>query len=274
MAVPIIIVTIHLVNGISELLRHFHTLPPAKNREGEEVAAVRGVMYSIRGLVTDGATHIGIAIDREAGERLDPAVRSQFPIVEQGLRAWGLAVWLAADHDANDVLASAAVKFAGEPGVEQVMICTPDKELAQCVQGTRVVQRDRVRKTTRDETGIIEKYGVPPASIPDYLALVGDGSERVPGLAGWGPKSAATLLARFGRIDAIPDDHAAWGITVARAASLAATLTRERSQALTYRQLSTLTTDVPISESVEELRWGGPTAALPAFRRRMAQYDA
>jgi 5'-3' exonuclease len=266
--------TIHLVNGTSELLRHFHTLPPAKNREGEEVAAVRGVMYSIRGLVQDGATHIGIAIDREGGERLDPAVRSQFPIVEEGLRAWGLAIWLAEDCDANDVLASAAAKFAADSGVEQVMISTPDKELAQCVHGTRVVQRDRVRKTTRDEAGIVEKYGVPPASIPDYLALVGDGSERVPGLAGWGPKSAATLLARFGRIEAIPDDHGAWGVRVARAASLAATLAGERPQALTYRQLSTLRIDVPVSELAEDLRWRGPTPALPAFRRRMAQYDA
>lgn len=264
---------IHLVNGTSELLRHFHTLPPAKNREGEEVAAVRGVMYSIRALVTDGATHIGIAIDQEAGERLDPAVRTQFPIVEQGLRAWGLAVWPAAGCDANDLLASAAVKFAAEPGVEQVLICTPDKELAQCVQGTRVVQRDRVRKTTRDEAGIVEKYGVPPVSIPDYLALVGDGSDRVPGLAGWGPKSAATLLARFGRIEAIPDSHLEWGLTVARAASLAETLARDRQQAMTFRQLSTLRLDVPVGESVDDLQWRGPTPALPAFRRRMAQYE-
>lgn len=264
---------IHLVNGTSELLRHFHTLPPAKNREGEEVAAVRGVMYSIRALVQEGATHIGIAIDREAGERLDSAVRSQFPIVDQGLRAWGLVVWTAVEVDANDVLASAATKFAADPAVEQVLICTPDKELAQCVTGARVVQRDRVRKTTRDEAGIVEKFGVPPASIPDYLALVGDNSERVPGLPGWGPKSAATVLAKFGRIEAIPDDYARWSVTVARAASLAARLSSARDQVLQSRQGATLRTDVPLTESADALHWRGPTAALAAFRRRMAQYD-
>lgn len=264
---------IHLVNGTSELLRHFHTLPPARNREGEEVAAVRGVMYSIRALVQEGATHIGIAIDPVAGDRLDPAARAQFPLVEQGLRAWGLMVWAMAGTRANDVLASAAAKFATDPQVEQVCICTPDKVLAQCVSGTRVVQRDRARKTTRGAAEVAGKFGVPPASIPDYLALVGDSSDELPGLTGWGPKSAATLLARFAHIENIPDDHASWGLTVARAASLAATLTRGRHQALDDRRKTTLRSDVPIVESADALKWQGPTPDLPAFRRRMAQYE-
>jgi 5'-3' exonuclease len=154
-----------------------------------------------------------------------------------------------------------------------VLICTPDKELAQCVTGTRVVQRDRARKTTRDEAGILEKYGVPPASIPDYLALVGDNSDRVPGLPGWGSKSAASVLAKFGRLEAIPDDHAEWGIKVARAASLAAILRSDRGQVLQSRQSATLRTDVLLNESADALHWKGPTPALAAFRRRMAQYD-
>jgi 5'-3' exonuclease len=175
--------------------------------------------------------------------------------------------------EADDALASAAVKAASDPRVDQVVICSPDKDLAQCVHGTRVVQRDRVRKITRDEAGVVAKFGVPPASIPDYLALVGDASDGFPGLTGWGPKSAATVLAKFGHIDAIPDDCRTWGLNLTRAASLAATLTRDRALARLFRQLATLRTDVPVFESVDELAWSGPTPALPALRRRLAIDD-
>jgi 5'-3' exonuclease len=274
-------VVVHLVDGTYELFRHFYALPSAKNADGEEVGAVRGVMYSIRALVQDGATHIGIATDHviesfrndlwpgyKSGDGIDPLLSSQFPLLEDGLRAWGLTVWPMVELEADDALAAAAAKAAADPRVQQVVICTPDKDLAQCVRGTRVVQRDRVRKTTRDEEGVIARFGVPPASIPDYLALVGDSADGFPGLTGWGPKSAATVLARFGHLEAIPADHTTWGLG-GRAASLAATLNRDRARALLFRQLATLRTDVPVFDTVDELEWHGPTPALPALRRRL-----
>ena len=277
---------VHLIDGTYELFRHFYGIPSAKNRDGEEVAAVRGVMYSIRGLVRDGATHIGIATDHviesfrndmwpgyKTGEGIDPALWAQFPLLEEGLRAWGLTVWPMVEVEADDALASAAAKAALDPRVDQVIICSPDKDFAQCVSGTRVIQCDRLRKTTRDEAGVVARFGVPPASIPDYLALVGDTSDGFPGLPGWGPKSAATVLARFGHIDAIPDDYRAWGLDVTRGESLAATLRRDRAQALLFRQLATLRTDVPVFESVDDLKWRGLTPVLPAMRRRLALDD-
>jgi 5'-3' exonuclease len=279
-------VLVHLVDGTYELFRHFYAIPSTRNRDGEEVAAVRGVMHSLRGLVEEGATHIGVATDQviesfrndlwpgyKTGEGIDPALWAQFPLLEEALRAWGLTLWPMVEVEADDALASAAAKAAADPRVDQVIICSPDKDLAQCVRGTRVVQRDRVRKTTRDEAGIVEKFGVPPASIPDYLALVGDASDGFPGLQGWGAKSAAAVLARFGHIDAIPADHRVWGVHVARAALLAATLDRDRELALLFRQLATLRADVPVFESVDELAWRGPTPALSGLRRRLAIGD-
>ena len=174
------------------------------------------------------------------------------------------------EEEADDALASAAAKAALDPRVDQVIICTPDKDLAQCVSGTRVVQRDRVKKVTRDEAAVVAKFGVSPPSIPDYLALVGDSADGFPGLVGWGAKSAATVLAKFGHIDAIPEDHQAWGLDVARAASLAATLRRDRGMARLFHELATLRTNVPVFESVDELEWRGPTPALSALRRRLA----
>jgi 5'-3' exonuclease len=276
-------VRIHLIDGTYELFRHFYAMPSAKNRDGEEIAAVRGVMYSIRGLVQEGATHIGVATDHviesfrnamwpgyKTGDGIDPALKAQFPLLEDALRAWGLVVWPMVEVEADDALASAAAKAALDPQVDQVIICSPDKDFAQCVHGTRVVQRDRVRKTTRDEAAVVARFGVPPVAIPDYLALVGDTSDGFPGLAGWGPKSAATVLGKFNRIDAIPDDHRAWGLNLARAGSLASTLTRNRDMARLFRQLATLRTDVPVFESVNDLAWRGPTPALPGLRRRLA----
>lgn len=274
---------VHLVDGTYELFRFFYALPSATNHAGEEVAAVRGVMYSMRALVDAGATHIGVATDHviesfrndlwpgyKTGEGIAPALWAQFPLLEEALMAWGLVVWPMVEVEADDALAAAAGKAALDPRVEQVVICSPDKDLAQCVRGTRVVQWDRMRKIVRDEAAVVAKFGVPPASIPDYLALVGDSSDGFPGLEGWGAKSAARVLARFGQLDAIPDDHRAWGVDVARAGALAATLKRGRERAELFRRLATLRTDVPVFESVDDLQWRGPTPALAALRRRLA----
>jgi 5'-3' exonuclease len=269
-------VNVYLVDGTYELFRHFYAIPPAKNAAGEEVAAVRGVLSSLRGLAREGATHIGVATDRviesfrndlwpgyKTGEGIDAALWSQFRLLEDALAAWGVTVWPMVEFEADDALAAAAEKAALDPRVEQVVICTPDKDLAQCVRGTRVVQRDRFRRTTRDEAGVIERFGVPPASIPDYLALAGDAADGYPGLPGWGPKSASAVLARFGHIEAIPEDWRTWSVSVARPATLSATLNRERPLASLFRQLATLRTDVPVFESVDELEWHPPPGALP-----------
>lgn len=273
---------VHLVDGTYELFRHFYAMPSAKNAAGEEVAAVRGVMHSIRGLVQDGATHIGVATDHviesfrnhlwagyKTGDGIAPDLWAQFPLLEEGLEAWGLKVWPMVEFEADDALAAAAVKAAEDPRVEQVVICTPDKDLAQCVRGTRIVQRDRVRKVTRDEAGVVEKFGVPPASIPDYLALVGDSADGFPGLPGWGARSAAKVLARWGHLDRIPDDPRAWDVDVRGAGALAATLAAQRADAMLFRQLATLRLDVPVFASVDELRWQGPTAEVDALRDRL-----
>lgn len=273
---------VHLIDGTYELFRHFYALPSAKNAAGEEVAAVRGVMHSIRGLVEDGATHIGIATDHviesfrndlwpgyKTGEGIAPELWAQFPILEEGLAAWGLTVWPMVEFEADDALASAAVRAAADPRVRQVVICTPDKDLAQCVRGDRVVQRDRVRRVTRDEDAVVAKFGVRPASIPDYLALVGDSADGFPGLTGWGAKSTATVLARWQHLEAIPDDHRDWQVDVARAGALAATLRRDRAQALLFRQLAALRTDVPVFETVDDLAWQGGTVALDSLKERL-----
>ncbi len=274
-------VTVYLVDGTYELFRYFYGMPSARNAQGEEVAAVRGVMHSIRGLVEEGATHIGVATDHviesfrndlwpgyKTGEGIAPDLWAQFPLLEEGLAAWGLTVWPMVEFEADDALASAAAKAALDPRVEQVIICSPDKDLAQCVRGTRVVQRDRVRKVTRDEAAIVAKFGVSPTSIPDYLALVGDSADGFPGMQGWGAKSAATVLEKFGHVDAIPDDASLWGLRLPRAAALAATLARDREHARLFRTLATLRTDVPVFNTVDDLKWTGPTPALEAFRAR------
>jgi 5'-3' exonuclease len=279
-------VNVHLVDGTYELFRYFYALPSAKNRDGEEVAAVRGVLYSIRALVEAGATHLGVATDHviesfrndlwpgyKTGEGIDPALWAQFPLLEDAVRAWGVMVWPMVEVEADDALASAAAKAALDPRVDRVIVCSPDKDLAQCVRGTRVVQLDRVRRVTRDEAGVVAKFGVGPASIPDYLALVGDSSDGYPGLPGWGAKSAATVLARFGHIDRIPDDYRAWQVDVARAGALAATLKRDRELAMLFRHLATLRTDVDVFEGVDELEWRGPTPSLQPLRRRLAIDD-
>lgn len=272
---------VHLIDGTFELFRHFYAVPSAHDRDGMEVGAVRGVLASMRGLVNGGATHVGVATDHviesfrnqlwpgyKTGEGIEPALWAQFPLLEETLAAYGVKVWPMVEHEADDALGAAAVKAARDPRVTQVRICTPDKDLSQCVQGTRIVQEDRLRRTTRDEAGVIAKFGVPPTSIPDYLALVGDTSDGYPGLQGWGAKSASLVLAKYGHIENIPDDGTTWGVNV-RAASLAATLKRDRHLALLFRDIATIRLDVPVFASVDELEYQGPTPAFAAIKERL-----
>lgn len=272
---------VHLIDGTFELFRHYYAVPPAKDRSGMEVGAVRGVVASIRGLINGGATHVGVATDHviesfrnelypgyKTGEGIEPELWAQFPLLEKVLTAYGVRVWPMVEFEADDALGAAAVKAAADPRVTQVRICTPDKDLAQCVQGSRIVQEDRLRRTKRDEAGVIAKFGVPPSSIPDYLALVGDTADGYPGLQGWGAKSAALVLAKYGHIENIPDDGTTWGVNV-RAGALSATLKREREQALLFRKLATIRLDVPVFESVDELEYQGPTPAFAAIKDRL-----
>ena len=275
---------VHLVDGTYELFRHFYALPQARDAQGLEVAAVKGVVGSMLGMINGGATHVGVATDHviesfrndlfpgyKTGEGIDPALLSQFPLLEEALTALGIVVWPMVEFEADDALASAAEAAARDPRVERVFICTPDKDLAQCVRGTRVVQFDRRARALRDEAGVIAKFGVPPASIPDYLALVGDSSDGYPGLPGWGPKSSSAILARFGHIESIPADWRDWHADVRSAGALAQTLVRERERVLLFRTLAMLRTDVPVFDDVEQLRWTGPT---PAFASMAARFEA
>ena len=272
---------VHLIDGTFELFRHFFAVPSAHDKDGMEVGAVRGVLASVRGMVNGGATHVGVATDHviesfrnelypgyKTSEGIEPALLAQFPLLEEALIAYGVRVWPMVEFEADDALGAAAVKAARDPRVTQVRICTPDKDLSQCVSGTRIVQEDRLRRTTRDEAGVIAKFGVPPVSIPDYLALVGDTSDGYPGLQGWGAKSAALVLAKYGHIENIPEDGTTWGVNV-RAASLAATLKRDRHLALLFRDIATIRTDVPVFESVDELEFQGPTPAFAAIKNRL-----
>ena len=274
---------VHLIDGTYELFRHYYGAPKALDTDGIEIGAVRGVVASVRGMLNFGATHVGVATDHviesfrnqmwpgyKTGEGIEPDLLSQFHPLEDALTALGVVVWPMVEHEADDALAAAAVKAALDPRVTQVRICTPDKDLSQCVRGTRIVQEDRLRRTIRDEAGVVAKFGVPPASIPDYLALVGDSSDGFPGLQGWGAKSASAVLAKYGHLEAIPDDPKTWALNV-RAGSLAVTLKRDRELAMLFRDLATLRTDVPVFESVDELEWHGAT---PAFAAVKARFDA
>jgi 5'-3' exonuclease len=277
-------VEVHLIDGTYELFRHFYALPSAKDSDGREVAAVRGVVTSVLGMITAGATHVGVATDHviesfrndlwlgyKTGAGIDPALLAQFPLLEEALAALGVAVWPMVEFEADDALAAAAEAAGRDPRVDRVIICTPDKDLAQCVRGTRIVQLDRRTRTVRDEAGVIVRFGVPPASIPDYLALVGDAADGYPGLPGWGAKSAAAVLARFHRLEAIPDDWRTWSVNAASPARLARTLASERQRVMLFRTLATLRTDIPLFDSVDDLRWQGPT---PAFAPLAARLDA
>jgi 5'-3' exonuclease len=253
-------------------------VPSARDRHGREVGAVRGVLSSILGMINAGATHVGVATDHviesfrnrlwsgyKTGAGIDPALLSQFQLLEDAMSALGVAVWPMIEMEADDALAAAAEAAARDPRVERVFICTPDKDLAQSVRGGRVVQFDRRARTVRDEAGVIAKFGVPPASIPDYLALVGDASDGYPGLPGWGAKSTAAVLARFGHIESIPPDPRDWSVNAANAGRLARTLAEERDRAFLFRDLATLRTDFTLFESVDALRWTGPTQTFAAL---------
>lgn len=266
---------VHLVDGTYELFRHFFGAPPHRTGDGREVAAIRGVVGSVLGLLAEGATHVGVATDHvieswrndvwpgyKTGEGVDPDLWSQSGPLEDALRALGVTVWAMVDDEADDALASAAVVAAADPAVDQVVICTPDKDLGQCVTGRRVVQLDRRQERLYDEDGVRAKFGVDPQSIPDYLALVGDSADGFPGLPGWGAKSAAAVLARWGTIEAVPADPAAWGLPLRRASVLAATLRDQRELALLFKRLATLRVDRSLLGSVEDLRWTGPTDAF------------
>jgi 5'-3' exonuclease len=275
---------VHLIDGTYELFRHYYALPSVRDQAGQEVAAVRGVLASVLGMIKGGATHIAVATDHiiesfrndlwpgyKTGEGVDPDLLAQFPLLEETLTAAGLVVWPMVEFEADDALAAGAMAAAADARVDHVIICTPDKDLAQCVRGTRIVQLNRRTRVTRDEAGVIQKFGVPPASIPDYLALVGDTADGYPGLPGWGAKSTAAVLAKFGHLESIPVDSREWHVDAASANSLAATLSRERDRALLFRTLATLRTDIPLFNDVEELRWNGPT---PGFDKLGARLDA
>jgi 5'-3' exonuclease len=264
------------------LFRHYYAVPSAKDKDGCEVGAVRGVLASVLGMIRGGATHVGVATDHviesfrngmwpgyKTSAGAEPDLLAQFQLLEDTLTAAGVVVWPMVEFEADDALAAGAVAAAGDPGVERVIICTPDKDLAQCVRGTRIVQLNRRTRVTCDEDGVIKKFGVPPASIPDYLALVGDASDGYPGLPGWGAKSSAAVLAKFGHLESIPADWREWHVNAISAGALAQTLVREWDSALLFRKLATLRTDIPLFDDVEQLRWNGPTAGFAAIGARL-----
>jgi len=273
---------IHLVDGTYELFRHYYALPSARDEDGREVAAVRGVLASVLGMMKGGATHIAVATDHviesfrnrlwpgyKTAAGVEPDLLAQFPLLEETLSAAGLVVWPMVEFEADDALAAAAAVAARDARVERIIICTPDKDLAQCVCGTHVVQLNRRTRVTLDEAGVIQKFGVLPASIPDYLALVGDAADGYPGLPGWGAKSSAAVLAKFVHLESIPPDHREWHVNAANASALASTLCRDRDRALLFRTLATLRTDIALFDDVDQLRWNGPTPAFAALRVRL-----
>jgi 5'-3' exonuclease len=273
---------VYLIDGTYELFRHYYALPSARDQDGHEIAAVRGVLRSLLGMIEGGATHIAVATDRviesfrndlwpgyKTGDGIEPELLGQFPLLEETLSAAGIAVWPMVEFEADDALAAAAAAACLDTRVERVIVCTPDKDLAQCVLGERVVQLNRRTSVTLDEGGVIRKFGVPPESIPDYLALVGDAADGYPGLPGWGAKSTAAVLAKFGHIEYIPVDSSDWKVNAAGAGSLAATLSREHDRALLFRTLATLRTDISLFDDVDQLRWKGPTSAFEAIGERL-----
>jgi len=262
---------VHLIDGTYELFRHFFAVPSAKNDSGQEIGAVRGVLASVFSMIEAGATHLGVATDHvvesfrnelytgyKTSEGVAPELLSQFRILEEALQAMGVVVWPETHFEADDALASAAAKASADEQVTQVQICTPDKDLAQCVRGARVVQVDRRRNIVRDEAAIKEKFGVKPESIPDYLAVTGDTADGYPGIAGWGEKAASSVLSKYGHLEGIPKDWHNWDPSIRRARPLAEVLFGAWDEALLYRKLATLRLDAPVFESVEELRWNGP----------------
>lgn len=266
---------VHLVDATYELFRACFAQPSRKAPDGREVGAVRGLLATLIVLLRE-ATHVGCATDHvvrsfrndlwpgyKTGDGLDPDLVAQFPLAEEAMRALGLVVWPMVEFEADDALATAAARFAAE--AEQILLATPDKDLAQCVVGQHVVMLDRKKGTIMDEEGVRAKFGVPPASIPDWLALVGDTADGYPGIPGWGEKSAAAVLAVHGSLERIPAEPSAWAVKVRGADRLAATLRARHEDALLFKKLATLRTDAPVTESLDDLRWRGARPELRAL---------
>ena len=273
------VMKIHLVDGTYELFRAFYGAPPRSGPDGRDVGATVALLLSMASLLReDDVTHVAVAFDHviesfrndlfagyKTGAGIDPDLWAQFGPAEDAARALGLVVWPMVEHEADDALAAAAARWRDAPGVEQVVLCSPDKDLAQCVVDDRVVCRDRRRGTTLDAAGVRDKFGVPPASIPDYLALVGDSADGIPGIPRWGAKSAAAVLARYAHLEHVPADAASWEVAVRGAAVLAQNLARRRDDALLYRRLATLVTDVGLTEELDDLEWRGAGGGLADF---------
>ncbi len=272
---------VHLLDGTYELFRHFYAMPRQTDKNGQEAAALIGVLGSVLGMLEGGATHLGVATDHviesfrndlwagyKTSEGIEPELLVQFHPLEAALRALGVVVWAMEEFEADDALAAAAQLAAQSKDVEQVIICTPDKDLSQCVRGQRVVQLDRRKRELRDEAGVVARFGVGPASIPDYLALVGDSADGFPGIPGWGEKASGAVLGRYAHLERIPAIHTQWEVPVRGAARLAAALQENRELAMLFRTLATLRTDVPVLKTVDDLRWRGPA---PEFERLAQQ---
>lgn len=278
---------IHLLDGTYELFRAYFGAPPRTDAEGREVGATIGLLTSFMALLRDAeTTHVAVAFDHviesfrndlfdgyKTGEGIEPALKDQFELVEEASRALGIVVWPMVEFEADDAMAAGAAKWRDHPEVEQVVLCSPDKDLAQCVQGDRVVCFDRRREIMLDDAGVVEKFGVRPESIPDYLALVGDTADGIPGVPRWGAKSTAAVLARYGHLEEIPDSEGDWDIKVRGAKTLAQNLAGMREESVLYRHLATLRTDVPLEEKLEDLEWRGATGDLKAFCERLGMPD-
>jgi 5'-3' exonuclease len=277
---------VHLIDGTYELFRYFFAVPAAADATGQEVGAVRGVLNSILSMLERGATHVGVATDHvvesfrnelypgyKTSEGVPPELLSQFPILEEALAAMGVVVWPMVYYEADDALASAATKAAQDVHVKQVLICSPDKDLAQCVVGTRVVQLDRRREILRDEAGVVDKFGVKPQSMPDYLAVVGDTADGYPGITGWGQKAAASCLSQYPHLEDIPKDWLEWDPSIRKARLLSESLFNGWNDALLFRTLATLRLDVPVFDDLDVLRWNGPNIEFDQFCHRMRSPD-
>jgi 5'-3' exonuclease len=277
---------VHLVDGTYELFRHFFAVPAVAGMNGQEIGAVRGVLTSVLSMIERGATHIGVATDHvvesfrndlypgyKTSEGVAPELLSQFPVLEEALEAMGVVVWPMIYYEADDALASAASKATQDDHVGQVFICTPDKDLSQCVVGTRVVQLDRRRDILRDEAGVVAKFGVKPQSIPDYLAVVGDSADGFPGLPGWGVKAAALTLSQYPHLEDIPKDWREWNPSIRKARLLSESLSHAWNDALLFRTLATLRLDVPVFDTVADLRWKGPHPNFEEHCQRMKSPD-
>jgi 5'-3' exonuclease len=279
---------IHLVDGTYELFRNHFGAPPKKAPDGREVGATLGLLRSLLMLLTSpGVTHVGVAFDHviesfrndlfaryKTSEGVDPNLLAQFPLAEEAVSALGLVVWPMVEFEADDALATAAARFKKSKSVEQILICSPDKDLAQLVSDNRVVCWDRRRDIIIDEAGVLEKYGVPPPSIPDWLALVGDSADGYPGIPGWGAKSASVVLAYYKHMESIPDDSTKWrvsSISPGRAASLAESLAQRREEALLYKKLATVRKDVPIKEKLGDLKWQGAWERLKVICHELGE---